>query len=287
MGNFFKTFRFKLIVCITALLAGFMLCSAVSEGTFFSGENLINRLTNPVRKAASSMTGSFGEKLDAIINFSEYKDENQKLREEISTLRNQLTDYENTKTELEELQKFMGIKEEHSDLELSQPCTVISRTTNDIYCSFTIDRGSDDGISLYDPVVTVEGLVGIVTQVSETYSAVETILSPGIAIGAICRETKDTGIIQGSVENAPDGRCEMIYIDRNNNLKEGSIITTSGAGGRFPKDYLIGSVKQIKANDSGLSSYAVIEPFVNISEVSQVMVITHFNGQEETDNGQN
>jgi rod shape-determining protein MreC len=143
-----------------------------------------------------------------------------------------------------------------------------------------IDKGSDDGISLYDPVVTSEGLVGIITEVSETYSAVETILSPGVAIGAICPQTNDTGIVQGSVSGAVDGNCEMIYIDRSNNLQSGNIITTSGAGGRFPKDYLIGSIKQVKTDDSGLSSYAVIEPFVNISDISQVMVIIEFSGQE-------
>lgn len=285
MGDFFRTFRFKLIACMIALLAGFMLCSAISEGTFFSGENFINIITNPVKKYASSATGTIGRRLDALINSSEYKDENEKLREEIAQLRKDLTDYEDTKAELAELQKFMGIKEEHEDkdLQLSSPCTIISRTANDIYCSFMIDKGSKDGISLYDPVVTSEGLVGIVTEVSETYSAVETILSPGVAIGAICRKTNDTGIVQGSVSGAVDGNCEMIYIDRNNSLQNGDIITTSGAGGRFPKDYLIGSIKEVRADDSGLSSYAVIEPFVNISDISQVMVITQFSGQEAND----
>lgn len=280
MGDFFRTFKFKLVVCIIALLTGFMLCSALSEGTPFSSAEFINKITNPVKKYASSASGIFGEKLDALVNSSGYKDENEKLRQEIADLRNALTDYENTKTELEELQKFIGIKEEHSDLTLSSPCTVISRTANDPYGSFVIDRGSNDDIALYDPVVTSEGLVGVIIEVAETYSTVETILSPDVAIGAICRQTNDTGIVQGSISYAGDGNCEMIYVDRENTLETGSIITTSGASGRFPKDYLVGSVVSTGVDDSGLSAYAVIEPFVDISEVSSVMVITAFNGQE-------
>lgn len=280
MSEFFKTFKFKLIICILALLAGFMLCSALSDGTPFSGTEFINRITNPVKKYASSASGFVGEKLDALVNASEYKDENEKLRTEIAKLRQDLTDYENKKNELDELQKFIGIKEEHEDVVLSNPCTVISRTANDPYASFVIDRGSEDDISLYDPVVTSEGIVGIITEVAETYSTVETVLSPDIAIGAICRQTNDTGIVQGNIKYARDGKCEMIYIDRENRLEEGSIITTSGASGRFPKDFLIGSVEYTEADESGLSSYAVIKPYVDIQKVSSVMVITAFNGQE-------
>lgn len=280
MSEFFKTFKFKLIVCIMALLAGFMLCSALSDGTPFSGTEFINRITNPVKKYASSASGFVGEKLDALLNASEYKDENEKLRAEIAKLRQDLTDYENKKNELDELQKFIGIKEEHEDVVLSNPCTVISRTANDPYASFVIDRGSEDDISLYDPVVTSEGIVGIITEVAETYSTVETVLSPDIAIGAICRQTNDTGIVQGNIKYARDGKCEMIYIDRENRLEEGSIITTSGASGRFPKDFLIGSIEYTEADESGLSSYAVIKPYVDIQKVSSVMVITAFNGQE-------
>lgn len=280
MSEFFKTFKFKLIICILALLAGFMLCSALSDGTPFSGTEFINRITNPVKEYASSASGFVGEKLDALVNASEYKDENEKLRTEIAKLRQDLTDYENKKNELDELQKFIGIKEEHEDVVLSNPCTVISRTANDPYASFVIDRGSEDDISLYDPVVTSEGIVGIITEVAETYSTVETVLSPDIAIGAICRQTNDTGIVQGNIKYARDGKCEMIYIDRENSLEEGSIITTSGASGRFPKDFLIGSVEYTEADESGLSSYAVIKPYVDIQKVSSVMVITAFNGQE-------
>lgn len=280
MSEFFKTFKFKLIICILALLAGFMLCSALSDGTPFSGTEFINRITNPVKEYASSASGFVGEKLDALVNASEYKDENEKLRTEIAKLRQDLTDYENKKNELDELQKFIGIKEEHEDVVLSNPCTVISRTANDPYASFVIDRGSEDDISLYDPVVTFEGIVGIITEVAETYSTVETVLSPDIAIGAICRQTNDTGIVQGNIKYARDGKCEMIYIDRENRLEEGSIITTSGASGRFPKDFLIGSVEYTEADESGLSSYAVIKPYVDIQKVSSVMVITAFNGQE-------
>lgn len=280
MSEFFKTFKFKLIVCIIALLAGFMLCSAVSEGTPFSSADFINTITNPVKKYAASASGILGEALDAVVNASEYKKENQLLREEIAELRNNLTDYENTKTELDELRNFIGIKEEHEDFTLSPPCTVISRTANDPYCSFVIDRGADDDISLYDPVVTSEGLVGIISEVSDTYSTVTTILSPEVSIGAMCISTGDTGIVQGNIEYTYDGNCKMIYIDRENKLSSGSIITTSGAGGRFPKDYLIGSIISTELDDSGLSAYAVISPYVDIQHVSAVMVVTAFNGQE-------
>ncbi|MBQ8435387.1 MAG: rod shape-determining protein MreC, partial [Oscillospiraceae bacterium] len=141
--------------------------------------------------------------------------------------------------------------------------------------------GSNDDIKLYDPVVTSEGLVGIIVNVANSYSTVRTILSPDLSIGALCVESRDTGIIEGSLKYAADGKCKMIYLDKNNKIKKGDLIITSGNSGQFPQGYVIGNVTETGIEESGLTAYAVIEPAVDPTKISNVMVITEFDREEE------
>lgn len=281
MGDFFKSIKFKIILALTALLVGLMLYSANASGQTFFGSATVGNILNPVRRFFSSVATSAEIGMSEVTNPQKYYEENQKLKEQIAELQKDLIDYESTKTELEELRKFMGIKEEHSDYTHTAPCDIVGRTTNDPYGSFTIDRGSDDEIELYDPVVTAEGLVGVITEVSPKYSTVKSILSPDVSLGAICVQSKDTGVLEGSAQYAVDGLCKMIYIDKAHKIKAGDLVVTSGASGLLPKDYVIGTVKEVKTEESGLSCYAVIEPSVDSRQISSVVVITSFDGQGE------
>ena len=163
MNQFFKSFKFKVIVCITAFFLGIGLYSVTKNGKTPEGSQLIGTVLNPVKRFSNVISDKVSLVIDLFVNSEEYVEENRKLREQIADLNNRLIDYEDIKSENEDLRKFIGIKEENEDFVLSPPCTVISRMTNDPYGTFVIDRGSNDGIKLYDPVVTSEGLVGAVS----------------------------------------------------------------------------------------------------------------------------
>ena len=181
MGDFFKSVKFKIIICILALLVGIMIYSVTQGGNSISGSNALGGIFKPVRKLSNSISNKVETQIDMFVNAEDYYDENQALKEQISELYNKLTEYENTKKEIEELRKFVGIKEDNEQYELSPPCSVIGRVTNDPFGSFIIDRGSKDEIKVYDSVVTGEGLVGVVVEVADSYSIVRTILSPEVS----------------------------------------------------------------------------------------------------------
>ncbi|MDE5648884.1 MAG: rod shape-determining protein MreC, partial [Oscillospiraceae bacterium] len=197
MNQFFKSFKFKVIVCITAFFLGIALYSVTKDGKTSEGSQLIGTVLNPVKRFSNVISDKVSLVIDLFVNSEEYVEENRKLKEQIADLNNRLIDYEDIKSENEDLRKFIGIKEENEDFVLSPPCTVISRMANDPYGTFVIDRGSNDGIKLYDPVVTSEGLVGIITEVAKSYATVRTILSPDLSVGGLCVESRDTGIIEG------------------------------------------------------------------------------------------
>jgi rod shape-determining protein MreC len=284
MRNFLKSTSFKVLLAFLAFLVGIMIFGVTKGGYSVSGASVINTISKPFRSVSNGISMKIENYLDKMSNATEYYNENQRLKEQIGELNKKLTNYDALVTEVEELRKFVTIKEEHEDYILSEPCDVIGYVANDPFMSFTIDKGSDDDIEPYCPVVTAEGIVGITIEVSEHVSTVRTILSPDLSIAAVCSSSAaDSGIIEGSIANAQDGCTTLIHVDKNNQLEIGDLMITSGTSGLFPKDYSIGTVKSIGLNSTGLSVSAVIEPCIDISRLTSVIVITDFSGKKEAD----
>lgn len=281
MKEFFHSARFKILVCVAALLIGVMLYAGVQRGKE-AGASFFQTLFSPLQDFSTTLSNWASEKLGVLANAKQYSEDNEKLKQKLDEMTLQMVDYDKLQRENAELRELIGLKEDSPDFELSPPCDIISRTTNDPFGSFVIDRGSDDGISQYDPVITSSGLVGIVRNVSKTYSRVQTILDPNVPVGAYCVRTKDTGVVEGAASYAADGLCVMRYLDRTSEIEEGDIIVSSGNSGLFPIDQVIGRVEAVEVEESGLSLRAVVRPVVDVNSVSSVVVITSFNGQGET-----
>lgn len=263
-----------------ALLIGITLYT-VKESSSDPGNSVIAKVFAPVQKLATNIKNGVEESLSVITNAKQYYEDNKQLRAQLDELYVQIVDYEKLKNENEQLRKVIGLKEDFPDYEFSPPCQIISKTANDPFGSFIIDKGTTDGVSVYDPVITDTGLVGIVTKASTTYSRVTTIFSPDVPVGAYCIRNDTTGIVECDAELASKGVCRMKYIEKDSDLKKGDVIVTSGNSGLFPKDRVIGIVEEIYIEESGLSKTAVIKPVADIKNIQSVFVITSFNGQGE------
>lgn len=284
MRDFFKSVRFKVLLAFLAFLIGIMIYSVTKGGYTISGVSFINSFTKPFRSASNGISSKMEGTVDRMRNADDYYEENQRLKAQIGELNQKLTDYEALREEVEELRKFVIIKEEHPDYEISQPADIINYVTNDPFRSFTIDKGSAEGIKVNCPVVTAEGLIGITVEVSEHVSTVRTILSPDLSVAAAsASNSTNQGIIEGRVLSAEDGNTRMIHVSTSNTLKEGDLIITAGSSGLFPKDYAVGKVLSISLDPSGLSYNAEIEPCVDIRRLSSVTVITDFSGKKADD----
>ncbi|MBQ3885022.1 MAG: rod shape-determining protein MreC [Ruminococcus sp.] len=282
MREFLKSTRFKILLAFLAFLVGIMIYAVTKGGYSVSGASFINTVTKPFRIVSNKISMTIEHKLDLFSNSDDYYEENKKLKEQIGQLNKQLTEYDALKTEVEELRKFVSIKEAHEDYELSVPCDVLGYVANDPFMSFTIDKGSDDGIKPNCPVVTAEGLIGITIEVSEHVSTVRTILSPDLSIASVCSSSNaDYGIIEGSVLTAENGNTKLIHLRLDNKLKVGDLMITTGTSGLFPKDYSIGTIKSIDYDTSGLSMCAEVEPCIDIDRLTSVIVITDFSGKKE------
>ncbi|MBO7475230.1 MAG: rod shape-determining protein MreC [Ruminococcus sp.] len=282
MRDFIKSTRFKVLLAFLAFLVGIMVYAVTKGGYSVSGASFINTVTKPFRAASNSISAKMEHTVDKLENADKYYEENERLKKQIGELNAQLTEYDAIKAEVEELRKFVTIKENHDDYQLSQPCKVLSYVTNDPFKSFTIDKGSADGILVNCPVVTAEGLVGITVEVSKHLSTVRTILSPDLSVAAVASSSNaDQGIIEGDILSSENGHTKLIHVPKKNKLKRGDLMITAGSSGLFPKDYPIGTILEIGFDSNGLSVCADINPCVDVSRLTSVIVITDFSGKKE------
>ena len=129
-------------------------------------------------------------------------------------------------------------------------------------------------------MITNRGLVGIVTNVAQTYSKVTTILGLNIKISATCLEKNEIGIVSGQADLIGDNLCAMLHLDKSTALEPEDIISTSGGGGLYPPNLIIGKVKEIRVSSNGMSAYAVVDPAEDIVSVKDVIVVKKFTGQQ-------
>ncbi len=279
MKDFFHSIKFRILLCIAALLLGLMTCVAVTAGRQSGPEQIIGTLTYPFVSAANAISDGVAGLIDKFVNADKYKSENEQLSAELAEMYKNTMDYEDLVRENERLREMLELRQKSEDFRFSEPCDVIARNANDIYGGFTVSKGKNGGISLGDPVVTSVGLIGRVTSLADNYAKVTTILSPQVNVGVYTTRAKTTGVLENNLEYARKGQVLMSSILKEADIREGDIIFTSGKSGLFPDELYVGKVLEVYDDPNGFSKHAVIEPAQDVMKVTSVFVITDFDGK--------
>lgn len=141
----------------------------------------------------------------------------------------------------------------------------------------TLSKGTSSDIAIGDCVVNEEGyLVGVITDAGLTWSTVTTILDTDSQLGAKVFRTGEVTVTMGDLSLMQQGRLKLSYLSDESGLVNGDLLLTSGLGGYYPSGLGIGSVEEVRTDDNGLTKYAVIAPLVDMNQLTEVFVITHF-----------
>ncbi len=251
----------------------------VVMGVFSIGENsVISGAVNGFTRGLSQLSAAASDGLSR--NTEDLKAENEKLKQENAELREQLVDYYDIKAENERLWKYYDLKKQNPSYTIC-PGTVIRRDANDDFYSFTLDIGSAKGVKQNDPVITENGLVGYVSRVDAVTCSVKTILSPDVRAAAEDKRSGDSGIVSGGASLCDNNLTQLTKIAENNKIKEGDLVVTSGTGGVYPKNLIVGRVRELKFNSYDAARYAVVEPCEDMRRITAAAVITDFDGKGE------
>ncbi len=151
---------------------------------------------------------------------------------------------------------------------------VMARDPANWWRTVQIDAGSRDGLAVNMPVLTPDGLVGRVDEVGYTVSRVVLLGDPNCRVGAWVEETKDAGVIAPGSSSAMDmSLVELTYLSRHSSAKPGHRVVTSGAGGIFPKDILIGKIADVENVGQGLYLEARVKLAADLQRLDMVWII--------------
>jgi rod shape-determining protein MreC len=232
-----------------------------------------------VRDPISAVMGWTAARTDAVVFTLGGPRDLQEARNEIFTLEARIADLEREVESLREVQGEYQLLQQMLDRSLDAPdftrqiAAVIGRDTSPYFRSIIIDKGSDDGVLVGMPVEGPRGLVGQVYRTTGRSAQVLLITDNLSAIPGRLVDSRATGIVHGSSESAA---MAMDWISLEANAAVGEVVLTSGLGGRFPPDLIIGRITRVERREAELFQSATIQPAVDFDQLEVVFVITNF-----------
>jgi rod shape-determining protein MreC len=206
------------------------------------------------------------------------RSEAERLKEENRELRQRVLQSEFARQENESLRRMLNFLEgpRYPEDYDSVFVEVIGRSPGAFSQAVTVAAGTDDGVRVEDPVITADGLVGIVTRVTRGTARVQLLTDPEAAVSAIDNRTGASGIVLHD-----RGTRETLVLDRvrkQDRIRRGDEIVTAGwrAGGLssfYPKGIPIGEVTSVGQTDTDLFQQVQVEPYVDFGALDAVIVL--------------
>lgn len=276
MKDFFDTWKFKILVGIAVFLAAIMAYAGANGRLTAAPQEILSVAVAPFQRAAAAVSNGVSSLWEKYTNIDAILEENEKLTTENAELRGQMVDYDKLKAENEAYKALTNIQEQHPEMSYVSSF-VIGRDLLDSFYGFTLDKGSLDGVEANDAITSDEGyLLGVVTEVDLTSCKVMTILHPSFNAAGVVSRTRDNGIITGSADYAAEGLCILSNLSRSTLTKANDQVITTGLGGVFPPDVLVGVVQELVPEASGKSTIAVLKPGADPRTVKHVFIITNY-----------
>ena len=276
MKDFFDTWKFKILVGIAVFLAAIMAYACANGRLTAAPQEILSVAVAPFQRAAAAVSNGVSSLWEKYTNIDAILEENEKLTTENAELRGQMVDYDKLKAENEAYKALTNIQEQHPEMSYVSSF-VIGRDPLDSFYGFTLDQGSLDGVEANDAITSDEGyLLGVVTEVDLTSCKVMTILHPSFNAAGVVSRTRDNGIITGSADYAAEGLCILSNLSRSTLTKDNDQVITTGLGGVFPPDVLVGVVQELVPEASGKSTIAVLKPGADPRTVKHVFIITNY-----------
>lgn len=196
---------------------------------------------------------------------------NAELEAEVSQLQSQIIELQQQLSETQVLSALVDFARANPEYRY-QAAAVIARDPSPFLHYVIINRGSDHGLQRGMPVVTQQGLVGRVSAVTAVAARVQLITDPGSVINVRLEPSRAQAVLSGQLT----GEISLDMIPQDAEVQPGDLVLTSGLGGGFPPNLLIGRLTGIRSRDQDIFQEASVQPVVDFTQAEIVLVITNF-----------
>ncbi len=275
MKSLFKNGRYKLIAAIIALLLAGALLAGITGRSETVQSSVVGTVFSPLHFVAQKISNGFDSAFGNVKPNAAYEKKISEIEEENGELKAKLADYEDMKKQNDMYKEALELKEENGAYEFVE-ASVIARDGADIYKSFSLSKGSVNGVKAGNAVIYKKNLVGIVDKVYPDYCVVKTILDPKFNVSAYEIISGEISYVTGNARLAREEKCKMSNLSSSTRVAYGSIICSAGIGDKVPKGLVIGTVDEVTDETTDISSYARIVPEVSVDELSQCFIVTNY-----------
>jgi rod shape-determining protein MreC len=270
-----RVLRRRIVVAVLLLLSVALLTAYFREadsGLAHGVQGGVLKIVTPLQSGTARVTKPFRDAWNWVGDLFSAKSQNKALRKEVQQLRAGLAQELTTRAENDQLRDLLAFREDRvfpRNVELVT-ARVIARSTSAWYSTATINAGGNAGVDVYDPVVNGQGLVGRVTEVHANSAQVMLVTDQQSYVDAMVEPGGAQGIIGGSVT----GDVTLGYVDKNEKVKVGQYIVTSGRNGSvFVRGIPIGQVESVGTQEVELYQSIAIKPFVDFRKLDIVQVV--------------
>lgn len=268
--------RFRDAALCVALLAVpfFFLNANLKEPSRINAvDRTLLTISAPVQVAATRGARWFSDILQDYVYLTEVKAENDRLRAESARLQDENRRLRHEALENQRLRSLLQLRERIGGELIG--AQVVGRGVSSFFrvTRLRLDRGDRDRVRAGMPVVTADGLVGQIRRAWGKYSDVLLSVDRTSAVDVVIQRTGARGMLRGTSE---DDRylARIQYLRREDDIRIGDLVHTSGLGQRFPASILVGRIVRVVRREFGLYQEAEVSPAVNFSSLEEVLILT-------------
>lgn len=230
-------------------------------------ERGVMTLTAPIAVGGAAVTGTLNRIWSDYIDLLEVRQENVALRKSVQRLNERIVAGNEAVMANARLKALLDLKGTLTTPSLA--VSVIGEDSSAWFKTLVVDRGSSDGLAEGLPVVAAGGVVGRLVKVAPHSSRVLLLTDHASAIAAQVQRSRARGVVRG----AGAGRCSMEFTVKEEDVKVGDAVVSSGIGGVFPKGLPIGEVTMVKKGEYGVFQTIEVHPTVNIANLEEMLVL--------------
>jgi rod shape-determining protein MreC len=245
-------------------------------------EGLAIRITAPLQAGMSQGSAQLGELAQTARDLRDLRERNQELESENASLLLENVRLREIEAEAAILRELLNFRQASPSFQIQGAHVVgreIAQDPSNLQRYILLDVGQEEGLEQNMPVVTARGLVGRLSAVGDGWSRVLLLIDVSSTVNALTQSTRASGLVQGQ----PDGSLTMRSIPQGDTISVGDTVFTSGLGGNFPRQILIGQITDVERRDFELYQTAVVKPTVDFEHLETVLIITDFEPIEQTE----
>ena len=256
-------------------LAALLLMALQLTGQLQSLRSAISVITSPAQLAATGVGKNVTDTVTFILGLRTLRQRVAELEEINSSLRSEIFRLSEVERENERMRQILRFAAISPGLELRGAqvvARVIGQESTNFLDYIEVDLGAAQGIAIGMPVLTEQGLVGRISEVTNVTAKVLLITDPNSGVNAILQSSRLNGVVEG----AADGTLLMDLIPQGPDFSVGEVVLTSGLGQRFPAGIPIGQVIERRQRDIDIFQQAVVQPEIDFSRLELVAIVTNF-----------